>query len=124
MTTLRKHTQNPIFTPSGTGWDGAHVSMARPILEGSYTYIAYEGADTDFTCEPANRYGWGMARTLDFVTWERHPDNPFGLSAQSPFGCGNDMPSIYRRHWDDVTFVYHTSANTQHIVREFVAATN
>lgn len=120
METLTKHPDNPIFSFSGIGWDGGHVSMARPIQEGSWTYLVYEGADTDFTCEASNTYGWGMARSRDLVTWERHPGNPFGLST-GPAGCGNDMPSVYRRGWDNVYFVYHTSGDTRHIVREFLA---
>jgi len=117
METLIKSAFNPVFGPSGAGWDGAHVSMGRPIQEGSWTYMVYEGADTDFTCEASNRYGWGMARSAYGITWERHPDNPFGLSAQSPYGCGNDMPSIFRRY-DGEVFVYHTSDDTTRIVRE------
>ncbi len=118
MGSLSKYGGNPVFTPSGSGWDGAHVSMPRLIEEGSWVYMVYEGADTDFTCEASNRYGWGMARSQNKVVWERHPDNPFGLSAQSPYGCGNDMPSIFRRASDGTVFVYHTSDDTTRIVRE------
>jgi hypothetical protein len=117
MEYLIKSAFNPVLGPSGSGWDGAHVSMGRPIQEGSWWYMVYEGADSDFTCEASNRYGWGMARSADGMTWERHPDNPFGLSAQSPYGCGNDMPSIWRRD-DGEVFVFHTSDDTTRIVRE------
>ena len=120
METLSKSAYNPVFPRSGGGWDGGQVSMGRLIEEDGWIYMVYEGADTDFTCEPANRYGWGMARTQNWVQWERHPSNPFGLSAQSPYGCGNDMPSIWRRH-DGEIFVFHTSADTTRIVREHLA---
>ncbi|OIP29628.1 MAG: hypothetical protein AUK47_27020 [Deltaproteobacteria bacterium CG2_30_63_29] len=121
LLTLKKHAQNPILVPAAGAWDGGQVSMARPIQEGSYTCLAYEGANLDFTCEATNRYGWGLARSLDLVNWERLGSNPLGLSAQNPYGCGNDMPSIYRRDWDQVVFVYHTSADTRTLVREFLA---
>ena len=115
---LQKSPNNPVFTYTGSGWDGAHVSMPRLIDEDGWTYMVYEGADTDFSCGAHNRYGWGLARSQNKVQWERHPDNPFGLSAQNPYGCGNDMPSIFRRASDGVVFVYHTSDDTTRIVRE------
>ena len=96
-----------------------HLAIAG--LAASVAFVACygeRGADTDFTCEASNRYGWGMARSQNKVVWDRHPDNPFGLSAQSPYGCGNDMPSIFRRASDGTVFVYHTSDDTTRIVRE------
>ena len=118
LASLSKATPNPVFAPDPGAWDGGQVSMPRLIQEGAWTYMVYEGADTDFTCEPYNRYGWGLARTQDSVTWERYAGNPIGQSSQSPFGCGNDMPSVFRRSSDGVVFVYHTSADTKRIVRE------
>jgi hypothetical protein len=120
MENLSKNAYNPVFPRTGGGWDGGQVSMGRLIEEDGWIYMVYEGADTDFSCEPSNRYGWGMARTQNWVQWERHPGNPFGLSAQSPYGCGNDMPSIWRRY-DGEIFVFHTSEDTTRIVREHLA---
>ena len=117
MEGLSKNAYNPVFPNAASGWDGGQVSMGRLIEEDGWIYMVYEGADTDFTCEAYNRYGWGMARTQNWVQWERHPSNPFGLSAQSPYGCGNDMPSIWRRY-DGEVFVFHTSEDTTRIVRE------
>ncbi len=121
MSSLVKHPGNPVFKPPASGWDRGQHSMARLLREGSYVYMVYEGADTDFTCEAKNRYGWGMARSTDLVNWSPLPSNPLGLSAKKPHGCGNDMPSIYRRQ-DGHIFVYHTSADTKAIVREVLVA--
>ncbi len=121
MTNLVKHPGNPVFKPPSAGWDKGQHSMGRLIREGGYVYMVYEGADTDFTCEAKNRYGWGFARSTDLKTWSAFSGNPLGVSAKKPYGCGNDMPSIYRRQ-DGHLFVYHTSADTKAIVREVLVA--
>jgi len=117
MESLVKLAYNPVFSGSGSGWDGAHVSMPRLLQEDGWTYMIYEGADVDYTCEASNQYGWGMARSQNLEDWDRHDDNPFGLSDIDPYGCGNDMPSLFRRY-DGEVFAYHTSGDTSRIVRE------
>ena len=108
---------NPMFKPPASGWDAGQHSMGRVVKEGTKFYMVYEGASQDFTCNKSNRYGWGMARSTNLKQWTPHGKNPFGLSSQKKFGCGNDMPSIFRRY-DGRYFVYHTSADTSAIVRE------
>ena len=41
--------------------------MPRVVREAGTYYLFYEGADTDFTCERTNRYGWGVARSADLT---------------------------------------------------------
>ena len=118
MSLMLKTSNNPQLKPSGSGWDGGQRSMGRLVKEGAYYYMVYEGATKDFTCNKSNRYGWGMTRSTALKSgWAAHPKNPFGQSSQKKFGCGNDMPSIFRRY-DGWYFVYHTSADTTQIVRE------
>ena len=121
MTNLVKYAGNPVFKPPTSGWDKGQHSMGRLIREGAYVYMVFEGADTDFTCEAKNRYGWGFARSKDLIDWSPLAANPLGLSAKKPYGCGNDMPSIYRRQ-DGHIFVYHTSGDTKAIVREVLVS--
>ena len=118
MSLVFKTSTNPVFKPPASGWDAGQRSMGRLVKEGTHYYMVYEGATKDFTCNKSNRYGWGMARTTALKSgWSTHPQNPFGQSSQKKYGCGNDMPSIFRRY-DGWYFVYHTSADTTKIVRE------
>ena len=113
-----KTSTNPQLKPPASGWDAGQRSMGRLVKEGAHYYMVYEGATQDFTCDKSNRYGWGMARSTALQAgWTMHPKNPFGQSSQKKFGCGNGMPSIFRRY-DGWYFVYHTSADTTQIVRE------
>jgi len=118
---MTKYAGNPVFKPPAIGWDKGQHSMGRLLREGTYVYMVFEGASVDFTCEAKNRYGWGLARSTDLKNWQPYSGNPLGLSAQKPYGCGNDMPSIFRRY-DGRVFVYHTSADTKQIVREKLTA--
>jgi len=117
MAQLRRHPRNPIFRRAADGWDAGQVSMPRVVEQGGSYYLFYEGADTDFTCEAHNRYGWGVARSADLQQWERLPANPIRRSDRAGTGCGNDMPCPFVRY-DGRVFVYHTSGDTRRIVRE------
>lgn len=118
MKTLKKYGGNPVFSPPATGWDKGQLSMARVVEQGGVYYMIHEGAALDFTCEGANKYGWGMAKSADLKTWSPLPSNPLGLAGS---GCGNDMPSLFIR-FDGEVFAYHTSKDTKRIVREHLVA--
>ena len=114
MGNLKKYAGNPIMTPPSGGWSKGQLSMPRVVEQGGFFYMIHEGADTDYTCQGYNKYGWGMARSTDLQSWTSLPQNPLG---QSKSGCGNDMPSLFIRY-DGHVFAFHTSADTKRIVRE------
>jgi hypothetical protein len=107
----------PIFQRPGAGWDAGQVSMPRVVREGAWYYLFYEGADRDFTCEVANRYGWGVARSQDLRGWARYAGNPVRVSDQAGVGCGSDMPQPFLRS-DGHVFVFRTSGDASRVVRE------
>ncbi len=111
---------SPMMVPPGSGWSGGQLSMPRVVYQNGWFYMVFEGADIDFTCEAYNEYGWGMARSPDLINWTVLPNNPLG---QSKGGCGQDMPSVFIR-FDGHVFVFHTSADTTHVVREHLALIN
>lgn len=111
---------SPVMVPTGSGWSGGQLSMPRVVLQNGWYYMVFEGADSDFTCEAYNKYGWGLARSQDLTNWSVLPINPLG---QSKGGCGQDMPSLFVRY-DGHVFVFHTSADTTHVVREHLAFKN
>lgn len=111
---------NPVMVPPGAGWNGGQLSMPRVVFQNGWYYMVFEGADVDFTCEAYNKYGWGMARSQDLGNWVVLPDSPLG---QSKGGCGQDMPSLFVR-FDGNVFVFHTSADTTHVIREHLAWKN
>lgn len=121
MNRLRRHPDNPVFRRSDAGWDAGQVSMPRVVRQGEFYYLIYEGADTDFSCEARNLYGWGVARSRDLQQWERFAGNPIRRSDRVGTGCGNDMPNPFVRY-DGQLFVYHTSGDTRRIVREALVA--
>lgn len=114
MGNLKKYAGNPVMTPPSSGWSKGQLSMPRVVEQGGIYYMIHEGADTDYTCQGTNKYGWGMAKSSNLLTWTSLPQNPLG---QAKSGCGNDMPSLFIRY-DGHVFAFHTSADTKRIVRE------
>jgi hypothetical protein len=117
MGSLTKSPKNPVLRRPASGWSSGQVSMPRVVKQGAYYYAIHEGATLDYTCDVANRYGWGLARSTDLVTWDPYPGNPIAQSSQQGVGCGNDMPQPFIRY-DNEVFVYHTSADSRRIVRD------
>lgn len=70
----------PIFSPGAGEWDGLSIVTARiSSLEGGGFLMLY-GGSADSVDEPAY---FGLARSADLRTWERHPGNPvFGAGAR------------------------------------------
>jgi predicted GH43/DUF377 family glycosyl hydrolase len=69
----------PVFVPEKGSWDGLSVVTARLFENGEFVYMLYAGS-ADTVDEPAY---FGLARSRDLVTWERHPGNPiFGAGAR------------------------------------------
>lgn len=70
-------TEDFVFAPEEGSWDGLSVVTARIYQAGAEFYMIY-GGSADTVDEPAY---FGLARSADLRTWERHPGNPI-------FGAG------------------------------------
>lgn len=89
--------QNPALFPGPSGeWDDVGIGRGDIVSDGTYLYMVYEGATGTATCSPNGKYGWGIARSKDFVTWTKFSGNPIMQSTQK---CGVSMPEWF---WDPV----------------------
>lgn len=66
-----------VFEGEAGGWDAQSVVTARLMAGDGWYYLLY-GGSAYHADEPEM---FGLARSRDLVTWERHPGNPV-------FGCG------------------------------------
>ena len=116
---VEKLERNPVFHASAEGWS-RHTSSPRLMREGVWYYLFYEGATQLYRCgDPFNRFGWGVARSRDLDTWERWPGNPIRQTEDD--ACGFSRPNPFRRY-DGRIFVYRTSEDGGHLVREALVA--
>jgi predicted GH43/DUF377 family glycosyl hydrolase len=70
--------EGPIFSPQPGQWDGFSVVTARVFSGDDGWFTMMYGGSPDLADEPEY---FGIARSRDLTTWERHPGNPI-------FGCG------------------------------------
>jgi hypothetical protein len=64
--------RKPVFGPELGAWDGLSLVTGRLFDDGEYVYMLY-GGSADTVDEPTQ---FGLARSKDLITWERHPGNP------------------------------------------------
>jgi hypothetical protein len=66
----------PAFLPEVGAWDGLSIVTARLFDDGEFVYMLY-GGSADTVDAPTS---FGLARSADLISWERHPGNPiFGI---------------------------------------------
>lgn len=65
-----KYANNPVLTPSPTGWDSALIGASQAAYFDGHTYsLYYEGRDRRLT-------QGGLATSADGIDWIKHPANP------------------------------------------------
>jgi predicted GH43/DUF377 family glycosyl hydrolase len=62
----------PVFASQEKRWDAKSITTPRIFKEGEWYYMMY-GGSADFVDEPEY---FGLARSRDLRSWERHPGNP------------------------------------------------
>ena len=65
-------TGNPVFAPSGSGWDGATVADPAIVRVGKTFYMFYGGSGTPGTVN----FSIGLATSQDGIKWVRYGANP------------------------------------------------
>ncbi|MBI5830729.1 MAG: hypothetical protein HZB16_00275 [Armatimonadetes bacterium] len=70
--------ERPVFAKApAPAWDSFDVATGRVFVEEGWYYLIY-GGSASLVDQPDY---FGVARSRDLLTWERHPGNPI-------FGCG------------------------------------
>ncbi|RLG76802.1 MAG: hypothetical protein DRO12_03710, partial [Thermoprotei archaeon] len=80
-----KYAGNPVFTPSGSGWDSYKVGAPEIFEYGGKYVMMYVGNDhSDYENEEI-----GFAVSTDLISWSRHSLNPvFGMREFERAGAG------------------------------------
>lgn len=83
----------PVFAGEKGSWDSYSITTARLSRDGDWFYLMY-GGSTYLADEPDF---FGLARSRDLLTWERHPGNPFfGVNARgTPDGGALWFPALW-----------------------------
>lgn len=69
---------DPVFQTENNSWD-TYVTTARFHIEDNIYYLLY-GGSPDMNDQPDY---FGLARSNDLISWEKHPGNPiFGLASK------------------------------------------
>jgi hypothetical protein len=86
----------PVFEGTPGGWDAFSIATFRVVSESAQGWTAMYAGSASRADEP--NY-FGLARSKDFLHWEKHPGNPvFGRgSAGEPDGGAIWYPAIQRR---------------------------
>lgn len=84
--TWTKYGSNPIFTPSGSGWDSASVETFTILKVGSNWFAWYAGNSA--ATPPGHQIGY--ATSEDGITWTRYASNPV-----ITLGAGGTWDSVF-----------------------------